>query len=636
MKGRVIKGKGSLRMKLHYRLLLLSLWLPLALSAQEVSANQLANHDSPYLAMHGADPVDWHLWSAEALAQARREHKLLFVSIGYFSCHWCHVMHRESYQDAQVAKLLNAHFIPVKVDRELNPALDAYLLDFVQRTRGMSGWPLNVFLTPEGHPLIGLIYLPKDNFLSLLQQLQQQWQQAPDELSQIAARASQELNAPGEYTATKEDKDSSTTVQPIDGRRLEDIMVQQALQLADDMEGGFGDQSKFPMVPQLDSLLSAFQHQPSAPLKQLLTLTLDRMATQGLRDHLGGGFFRYTVDPGWQTPHFEKMLYDNALLAMVYLRAASILQRPDYESVARDTLDFMVREMVAPSGAMVSSFSAVDEAGVEGGYYLWQPEFLAQLLSSDEVRLIQKLWGVTGQSSFEAGYLLRQQMTLAEAAKELVIDEATAQQQLQSAKQKLLAARAQRHLPVDGKQLAAWNGLALTALVQGAQRKDGARYQAAAKKIRDYLVTTLWNGQRLLRARGKSGELGQAGLEDYAFAAQGLLAWAELTKDNNDAQLARRWIDAAWQRFRTASGWQRTDQTLLPMGPGSPLLDEGPLPSPAAVLMRITLVLKGQQGDSARHTQAAAALQGGNNQLTQAAFDFPTQVQVLAEDRVTP
>lgn len=616
-------------MKLHYRLLLLSLWLPLALSAQEVGANQLANHDSPYLAMHGADPVDWRPWSAAVLAQARREHKLLFVSIGYFSCHWCHVMQRESYQDAQVAKLLNAHFIPVKVDRELNPALDAYLLGFVQRTRGMSGWPLNVFLTPEGYPLIGLIYLPKDNFLSLLQQLQQQWQLAPDKLSQIAARASQELNAAGEHAVI--DKEPSATAQPIDGRRLENIMVQQALQLADDMEGGFGDQSKFPMVPQLDSLLSAYQHLPSVPLKQLLTLSLDRMASQGLRDHLGGGFFRYSVDPGWQTPHFEKMLYDNALLARVYLRAAGILQRPDYESVARDTLDFMLREMTAPSGAMVASFSAVDEAGVEGGYYLWQPETLTQLLSVEELRLIQKLWGVSGQPPFEAGYLLHQQMTLPEAAKELAIDEATAQQQLQAAKQKLLAARAKRHLPVDGKQLAAWNGLALTALVQGAQRKNGAKYQAAAKNIRDYLVTDLWNGQRLLRARGKSGELGQAGLEDYAFAAQGLLAWAELTKDNDDALLARRWIDAAWQRFRTASGWQRTDQTLLPMGPGSPLLDEGPLPSPAAVLMRLSLSLQGQEGDAVRQARTQAALRVGYVQLAQAAFDFPTQVRLLAE-----
>jgi uncharacterized protein YyaL (SSP411 family) len=611
------------------QLFLLSLWLLCAVPP--VSANQLAKHESPYLAMHGQDPVDWHLWSAEALAQARREHKLLFVSIGYFSCHWCHVMHRESYQDAQVAKLLNEYFIPVKVDRELNPALDAYLLDFVQRTRGISGWPLNVFLTPDGHPLVGLIYLPKDDFLRLLQQLQQQWQQSAQALSQLAASdASSSATVSGQQAQGQ----SAAAEPPLTAavaRGYETLMVQQALQLADELEGGFGDQSKFPMVPQLDSLLSAYQHQPGAELKHLLTLTLDRMATQGLRDHLGGGFFRYTVDPGWQMPHFEKMLYDNALLAMVYLRAAIILERPDYELVARDTLDFMVREMSAPSGAMVASFSAIDDAGVEGGYYLWQPQTLAQLLSADELQLIQQVWGLTGQASFDAGYLPRQQMTLAEAAKELAIDEATAEQGLQAAKQKLLAARGQRHLPVDGKQLAAWNGLALTALLQGARLEGGTKYRTAAKKVRDYLVNALWDGQRLQRARGKRGALGQAGLEDYAFAAQGLLAWATLTEDDRDSQLARRWLDAAWQRFHDKQGWRRSDQALIATGKGQSLLDEGPLPSPAAVLMRLTLSLRGQDSDTERHSRAQAAMMAGHSQLAQTAFDYPSLVRLLSE-----
>jgi len=226
-------------------------------------ANALGNHDSPYLAMHGDDPVAWHAWSAEVLARAKKENKLLFVSIGYFACHWCHVMQRETYRDSQVAKLLNEHFISVKVDRELNPALDAYLIDFVQRTRGVAGWPLNVFLTPEGHPLVGLTYAPKDRFFTLLSDLQQQWQQAPLYLAQTAAKAAATMK--GE--AARPDP----ALKPGDGQRYETLLVQQALHLSDEMDGGFGEQSKFPMVPQLDALLSAYAHDARPLLKDFLS-----------------------------------------------------------------------------------------------------------------------------------------------------------------------------------------------------------------------------------------------------------------------------------------------------------------------------------------------------------------------------
>jgi len=373
-----------------------------------VSANQLAGHDSPYLAMHGDDPVEWQDWSAEVLARAKKDNKLLFVSIGYFACHWCHVMQRESYQNPQIAKMLNQNFISVKVDRELNPALDARLIDFVQRTRGAAGWPLNVFLTPEGYPLVGLTYLPKDRFLTLLNDLHQQWQQAPAYLTEAAANAAAAMKG--------EPPKPDPALKPGDGKRYQTIMVQQALQLGDEMDGGFGEQSKFPMVPQLDSLLSAYQRKNIPQLKYFLTLTLDRMASQGMRDHLGGGFFRYTTDPGWQTPHFEKMLYDNALLSSLYLRAAKIFRRADYELIARDTLDFMLAEMRGPQGAMVASFSAVDDAGVEGGYYLWESETLSKVLTPAEYVLLKIMWGLEGQSSFEAGHLAREQMTLDEAA----------------------------------------------------------------------------------------------------------------------------------------------------------------------------------------------------------------------------
>ena len=591
--------------------------------ASTVSANQLKGHDSPYLAMHSEDPVAWQDWTADVLAQAKKQKKLLFVSIGYFSCHWCHVMQRESYRDPQVANILNAHFISVKVDRELNPALDAYLIDFVQRTRGSAGWPLNVFLTPDGHPLVGLTYLPKDRFVALLNDLQQQWQQAPDYLTQAAAKAAAAMKG--------EPAMPDPALKAGDGKRYETIMVQQAMQLGDDMDGGFGEQTKFPMVPQLDSLLSAYQRNPVLQLKTFLTLTLDRMATQGMRDHLGGGFYRYTADQGWQTPHFEKMLYDNALLSMLYLRAAKVFNRPDYEAVARDTLDFMVREMRSPQGAMIASFSAVDDAGVEGGYYLWETETLLGILSRDEYRLMKMLWGLEGATSFEAGYLARVQMSLAEAAAKLQIDETVAQKRYQSAREKLLKVRARRKLPADNKLLAAWNGLALTALVEGSQLPDGKNYLEAAQGVRDYLVKMLWDGSRLLRARGKAGELGQAGLEDYAFAAQGLLAWSDLTNSVDDFQLASRWVNDAWQRFHGDTGWLLSDQSLLPSGFGVWILDEGPLPSPSTTLLRLSLQVAERNGDKMLAARAKKALAAGHVQLQQTAFDHPSQVRLLVD-----
>ncbi|MCF6336900.1 MAG: DUF255 domain-containing protein [Gammaproteobacteria bacterium] len=609
------------------KLMLRALMITLLLTTGSTLANELSKHDSPYLAMHGDDPVAWHTWSAVVLARAKKENTLLFVSIGYFSCHWCHVMQRETYRDPQVAKLLNEHFISVKVDRELNPALDAYLIDFVQRTRGAAGWPLNVFLTPEGHPLVGLTYAPKDRFLALLSDLQQQWQQAPLYLAQTAAKAAATMK--GE--AARPDP----ALKAGDGQRYEIILVQQALQLSDEMDGGFGEQSKFPMVPQLDALLSAYTHNAMPSLKNFLILTLDHMATQGMRDHLGGGFFRYTTDPGWQMPHFEKMLYDNALLAKLYLRAATIFKRADYADIARDTLDFMLDNMRGSQGALVASFSAVDADNVEGGYYLWERETLLGILTREEYRLMKILWGLEGHADFSAGYLPRVQMSLDEAASQLHIDKGLAQKQYSSAREKLLNIRALRNLPVDDKLLAGWNGLALTALVEAARLPGGKQYGDAAKGVRDYLRNTLWNGQRLLRAKGKRGELGQAGLEDYAFAAQGLLAWAELTNSADDFRLVERWVSDAWRRFYSDAGWLLSDQTLLPSGFGVAILDDSPLPSPSSTLLRISLLVAQRNGNKMLLARAKQALVAGHTQLRQTAFDYPSQVTLLAEQDLT-
>lgn len=563
-----------------FRMLLAAALLITVQAAAAQLRNQLQQHPSPYLAMHRDDPVHWQRWGAEALAKARSENKPLFVSSGYFACHWCHVMQQESYRDSRVAELLNTYFIPVKVDRELQPALDEHLISFVQRTRGSAGWPLNVFLTPEGYPLVGLTYAPTDEFLGLLQKLQTVWVRQAGELKQLAQLAAQ----------------SEGQVQPlpaepvlVDQPALHAALVRMALDNGDDLEGGFGRQRRFPMAPQWAVLLKRLQQAPDPQLRQLAELTLDQMAGQGLRDHLGGGFFRYTVDPGWQVPHYEKMLYTQALLVRLYLQAAEVLQRPDYRAVARDTLDFVLADMAGPNGGFIASLSAVDPNGTEGGGYLWQPSQLEQLLAPEELVFARRRWQLHSGGAGENGILpvdgSGQSVSDGREDPELLRRPALEQR----VKHKLLQARRARAHPRDTKQLAAWNGLMLSALVDAARAFDAPAYRQAAARLRDFLVQRLWDGKQLLRARGSDGELGRAALEDYAYVAAGLWHWAGLSGSREDAALAKRLAGQAWERFYRAGGWQSTDDLLIPGAAMVPVIADGPLPSPAATLIELSL-----------------------------------------------
>ena len=266
--------------------------------------NTLKNHPSPYLALHGNDPVAWQTWSNKVFARAKREGKLVYVSIGYFSCHWCHVMQKESYQNPAIAAVLNKYFIPVKVDRELQPALDTRMLEFVQATRGYSGWPANVFMTPEGYPLVGMVYVKPKNFLAILNKLHRQWSVRPAALRAMARKAKVQM--------VRIELSKGPDLNKGLGKRYMKNFVRISLQTADDLNGGFGQKTKFPNITQLVALMSYAKKSRDRKVLETIKLTLDRMASQGLYDHLRGGFFRYTVDSQWQTPHFEKMLYDNA------------------------------------------------------------------------------------------------------------------------------------------------------------------------------------------------------------------------------------------------------------------------------------------------------------------------------------
>ena len=579
--------------------------------------NQLANHPSPYLAMHGQDPVQWQEWSEAAQQAAVQEDKLLFVSSGYFSCHWCHVMQRESFSNPEVAAILNKHFIPVKVDRELNPALDTKLIDFVERTRGYAGWPLNVFITPDGYPLVGLVYMPSQDFKAMLLKLTAEWQQRKAELKQLATNATKELAAP--------QVSESYSLSPKLGEEYTKYLLTHTFDLADELQGGFGQQNKFPMVPQLQVLLAEYQRNKPARLGDFLQTTLNQMASQGLNDQLAGGFYRYAVDPAWQIPHFEKMLYDNAQLASLYLQAAIVFDNQQYQTIAFQTLDFMLRELATPEGALAASLSAIDEQGIEGGYYLWHEKELTKLLSRDELLVVKKIWGIAGSPELEAGHHLRQVMTPADAAKELNVSLPRLQSNFASAQKKLRQARSQRHLPRDDKKIAAWNGLALSALVQAAAIPAGEKYRPAAARLHNYLVKELWDGQQLHRVMTQKGAIGRAGLEDYAYVSKGLLEWAKVSGQQQDQVLAHKMIKQAWQLFYGKQGWQRTETMWLRYGIGDTILPDGVMPAPSAILIGTSLRLN----DKSLAKQARRALNVGDSEISLGPFWYATQIGVI-------
>ena len=550
------------------------------------AGNLLQNHPSPYLAMHAADPVHWRLWNSDAFARAANEGKLLYVSSGYFSCHWCHVMQQESYRDPRIAALINRHFVAVKIDRELLPAVDAGLIDFTKRTRGQAGWPLNVFLTPQGYPLLGVLYLAPPEFERLLNNLEQRWRVDAAALTSMARAAAEAIPPPP----------VADSAAPHTGdlwRALRD----QALAHADELQGGFGAQAKFPMAPQLLALLHIFEREPHAALGEFLRLTLEHMADQGLHDHLGGGFFRYTTDPDWQTPHFEKMLYDNALLVRVYLEAAKVLDAPEFLAVARRTLDFVLDQLRAPEGGYYAGLSAVDAAGVEGGFYLWHRAEIEDL-AGEYWALARRYWGLDGAAPFEAGYLPVPQSTPAQMASEFNIPIAEVESAIEAVRARLLQRRAQRTLPVDDQALAGWNGLLLWALADAVAvfepgSTDG-RYGRAAQALQRVLKDFIVEG-RLVRARHGAQVASPATLEDYAYVVAGLQRWGSVSGASADQRdRLGQLIEQAWSRFYAAGRWRLGEDALLRWGSGATALEDGPMPAPSAVLMAISREVRSQ------------------------------------------
>ncbi|MEE9447933.1 MAG: DUF255 domain-containing protein [Arenicellales bacterium] len=584
-------------------------------------SNQLKDHASPYLALHGTDPTAWQAWGPEVLARAKKENKLILLSSGYFSCHWCHVMQRESYKHPDVAKALNNGFIPVKIDRELEPALDKRLMAYAQATLKRGGWPLNVFMSPDGIPVYALLYQPQQPFLALINQLTGLWEGQSERIRKLALAEKKLVTFP----------DADPKIDANLSIELRTLAVQQILARGDDLEGGFGQSNKFPSAPQLSFLVDSLEFSRNPEVEEFLSLSLDAMAYKGMRDQLSGGFFRYVVDPSWEIPHFEKMLYDNANLASLYLKAGDALERPDYTDIARNTLDFMMREMASDNGALYASFSAIDDKDVEGGYYLWENETLKSVLNEQEYTAFSQKWDSTRADDLEAGNHLRSPKSLKDIAAVLKLSEADISALLGSANQKLITKRLTRVLPTDDKLLAAWNALALSAFANAADTLNDETYRQHAQKIRDFLLNTLWKDQSLTRSLAKGKLLGTAAIEDYAYTAAGLLQWAKLNNQTEDYAAVEAVLTQAWQRFYSHNAWAYADSTLLPPDDGKELLAEDSSASPSAVIIQTTLELQqlGKLKNTTLHTQALSALNRGEAVLRNSAFWYISYIGAM-------
>ncbi len=548
----------------------------LLISLQNVLANDLKNNSSPYLAMHGNDPVNWMEWGKPAIEKAKKENKLLFVSIGYFSCHWCHVMQRESYSNKGIAEILNKNYISVKVDRELNPVLDKRLIEFVQITNGTAGWPLNVFLTPEGYPLVGATYMPREHFANVLRQLAKKWKADQPSLVAQAKEMSKTLNT---MLQKQEHPTKGVTIQQLSGR-----YISTAMQYADTMQGGFGQQRKFPQIPQLWALLKLNQHKKNKEADEFIKLTLNQMMRKGLHDEIAGGFFRYATDPDWETPHFEKMIYTNAMMPLLYFDAADIYKNDQYRQVALETINFLNAEMRGSGNAYISSLSAVDDKNEEGGYYLWTRSELKKILTAEEYKLAKLYWNLDRASELPAGNLPRQERSI----DQLVIKMQQPSEKIR-AKIKALKLKLKKHrnktrvIPRDTKLLSGMNGLTLAAFARALQYDSGLKN--TGDKLSQFLLK-LWNGKTLRRSASNAKE---GTLYDYAATAWGLDKWGAATHNANIRQIAGQIAKIAWKRFYINNSWHENTNSLLPPGVKLSHISDSSLISAEALLLSVSL-----------------------------------------------
>ena len=492
--------------------------------------NRLILEASPYLRQHAHNPVNWYAWGDEAFALAKRENKPVLLSIGYATCHWCHVMARKSFEDVEIAAYLNRHYVAVKVDREQRPDVDGLYMAAVHMLSGRRGWPLTVWLTPDREPFYGGTYFPprddmrgqSEGLLSLLARLRAVYHETPAEVASVTRRLTDALPAAlapdpadGEAGTLRLGGDLAETFGPVLARG-----AQAFLDEFDTRHGGFGGAPKFPRSIVLELLMRYARQTNDAAARAAVIDTLAAMAAGGIHDQIGGGFHRYVTDRAWRVPHFEKMLYDNALLAAAYLEGFQFSRRPEFARVARNTLDYLDREMSAPGGGFFSAIDA-ESGSEEGAYYVWRTDELDALLSPIQSRLLRSHYGFPDDPRAHVPYVAR---PFADVAERLGLNVVEAERALQAARAKLKRARNRRPAPqTDAKVLAGWNGLAISAFAKAAHVLNEPAYATRAARAARFVLERMYHDGRLRRSALGKITTGDAYLDDYAFLIAGLL-----------------------------------------------------------------------------------------------------------------
>lgn len=488
--------------------------------------NRLAAEKSPYLLQHAYNPVDWHAWGAESFARAKAENKLVFLSIGYSTCHWCHVMERESFENDEVAELLNRDFISIKVDREERPDIDHIYMSAVQVMTRSGGWPLSVFLTPAGEPITGGTYFPPEDrwgrpgMKTILPRLAQMWK---TEGAQMTA-SGRELTA-----LLEKNSEAGGTA---DWKEISEKCYRHFEASFDEVNGGFGGAPKFPRSHELSWLLRYWKKTKTPLALEMVRKTLDAMAKGGIYDHLAGGFHRYATDEAWLVPHFEKMLYDQAMISKTYLEMFQASRDPFYADVARDIFSYVLRDMTDAEGGFYSAEDA-DSEGEEGKFCVWRPEEIKAVLGEEGARLFCDFYGVTDEGNFEHNAsILNQKENLEDFAVTRKLNPAELVRKFQECRVKLFKVRKKRVPPLkDDKVLTAWNGLMISSLAYGAQVLEEPLYQKAAERAGHFIVERMIVSGRLFR-RYRLGETAiPAFQDDYACLAVGFLDLYETSLD---------------------------------------------------------------------------------------------------------
>ena len=495
--------------------------------------NRLAGETSPYLLQHKDNPVDWHPWGPEALQLSRDEDRPIMLSIGYAACHWCHVMAHESFEDPDTAEVMNALFVNIKVDREERPDLDSIYMQAVQALTGRGGWPMTVFMTPDGRPFYGGTYFPKvaqpgmPAFVEVLKSVADAYHSRRDDVVQAANQIVSRLESPKPQTS---------------GELLTaDLLAQALARLTSSFDydhGGFGGAPKFPQPMALEFLMRSYRRQPDPRLLQMLDLTLTRMARGGMYDQIGGGFHRYSTDARWLVPHFEKMLYDNALLSQAYLHAHQLTGNAFYRRVVEETCDYVLREMTHPSGGFYSTQDA-DSEGVEGKFFVWSPQEVIEVLGQEDGPLFNAYLDVTESGNFEGDSILNVPTEASAVAAELGVAEDRLAAAFEAGRPKLYEARERRvHPGRDEKVLTSWNAMMMKGLTEAGAGLGRSDYLAAASANAEFLLENLRADGRLLRTwkDGRAKLLGY--LEDYAMLIDALIVL-------HGATFQRRWLDEA-------------------------------------------------------------------------------------------